>query len=196
MSEQSLFAFSPFTSAHMLQEFDAAGRGLRVAFANHGDRMAHAIAYVERSSNAERITELCASLEGAANETWPPSSPLQSLSIEQRASGNVALLVGMAGRSHWSASFATFAGSTRILVEHACRVSGEAERLGSGYRCPLDNVILETDNGQELFLSVGATRIRWRAKQIEIIGDANVLFPADQPWSAKPVRWQYELEIV
>ena len=73
------------------------------------------------------------SVEGAADEPWPPSPPLQSLQWHSIGKQEpVALLVGMAGSSHWSATVA--ADGERILLDVACRLSIEPLRLGSTYR--------------------------------------------------------------
>ena len=196
MSAPAVIPFAPFDPARMIQTCWIHQQTLRIAFAPCGDRMVHSIALVERIGDADRITPLCSSVEGTANETWPASSPLQSLSIEQRATGDVALLVGMAGRSHWSASFETFAGLSKLRIEHACRVGGEPTWLGSGYQLPTGELVIEHNHAHEVIQLVGKTRIRWRSEQIEMSDSHQLNFPAIQPWHAKPVRWQYALEIV
>ena len=73
----------------------AAG-GLRVEFLWLGDRYGHRI---EAASGAVLVSE-----EGAPEDSWPPSPPLQSLHLETREHVQIAYLVGMAGSGHWSAS--------------------------------------------------------------------------------------------
>jgi hypothetical protein len=118
----------------MVQSVDAEGTGLRVVFVWRGDRWGHVItAIVEAGKENEKAAPILISREGSADEPWPPSPPLQSLSIEQRASGAVALLVGMAGRSHWSLSVEGIVGASQIRFDAAARLSGEPSWLGSVY---------------------------------------------------------------
>jgi len=115
----------------MIQSVDERGAGLRVAFFKLGDRYAHAIGAV---LPGEIVTPLLVSVEGTDQDLWPPSPPLQSLSIEQRPTGAVALLVGMAGRSHWSASVEANKNQGEVRFELACRLGGSGEQLKSTYR--------------------------------------------------------------
>src|SRR4029450_2825657 len=61
--------------------------------------------------------------------------PLQNLSIEQLAPGRrVALLVGMSGSSHWSASIESVPGQSAFVFDIACRTTRGGASLGSLYR--------------------------------------------------------------
>lgn len=121
------------TSPHprkTIEAIDSSGGGLRVTFAWQLDRFAHWIEQVE----GERSTRLIESHEGTPHDDWPPSPPLQSLSIEQRGSGRqVALLVGMAGTSHWSASVEALPDERSLSFDIACRVNQAPTWLGSRY---------------------------------------------------------------
>lgn len=103
---------------------------MRVVFQWREDRFGHV---VERWTGSGWQTVL-ESIEGAPSDVWPPSPALQSLQLEERAGGKVALLVGMAGRSHWSASVEADSGSGRLVFDIACRVTQEPAWLGSRYR--------------------------------------------------------------
>src|SRR5436853_5119442 len=84
-----------------LETHNATGRGLRVAFTRVKDRFAHTVWLLE----GDAATPLWASVEGSDADDWPASPALQQLSIETLPDGRrVALLVGMAGTSHWSLS--------------------------------------------------------------------------------------------
>jgi len=100
---------------------------LRVEFLHSADRYSHRILLVE----AGAATLLLTSQEGTAEDYWPPSPPLQQLSIEDRGPLQVALAVGMAGSSHWSMSVETAPG--RLLFDIACRRREEPLWLGSRY---------------------------------------------------------------
>ncbi len=119
------------TKQHTLDAVDQQGRGLRVTFLWHRDRFAHTIA----ACDGQRLVPLLASIEGADRDDWPPSPALQQLSIEDRGGGKcVALLVGMAGTSHWSVSAETMPDSRRVVFDVACRIRQTPQQLGSGYR--------------------------------------------------------------
>lgn len=93
-----------------------------------------------RSAGVDRSTTrlarcLLESLEGQSGDIWPGSPPLQQLLIESRAeAGHVALLVGMAGRSHWSLSVEPLADRIGFRFDAACRLSGPPEWLGHAWR--------------------------------------------------------------
>lgn len=115
------------SAEQVLSAVDDAGRGLRVVFERRGDRFAHRVELCVGG----RSQLLLRSIEGDDSELWPPSPPLQQLSVEERADGDVALLVGMAGKSHWSASIAVERAARRIVYDVACRVRETPVRLGT-----------------------------------------------------------------
>ena len=105
---------------------------LRVEFVHQGDRFGHVIFAVSATGEAERLLE---SIEDTGRDNWPASPPLQSLSLEALPDGRpVALLVGMAGGSHWSASVEPLADRPALLFDVACRHTRLPQWLGSRYR--------------------------------------------------------------
>ena len=125
-----------------LQVIDGDGRGLRVMFQRQADRCAHRIELIDGAKSFCLLT----SVEGTSDQPWPPSPPLQQLSIEELSPGNrVALLLGMAGKSHWSASVECDPASSSLLFDVACRVQQPPQRLGSCYRAevPLADASLD-----------------------------------------------------
>lgn len=114
-----------------LDSVDQHGRGLRITFVWHRDRFAHTLALVE----GRRSRPLLASLEGRDTDDWPASPPLQHVTMEGRGDGRrVALLVGMAGTSHWSASIEPIGRAPGFLFDVACRVKAPPVILSSTYR--------------------------------------------------------------
>jgi hypothetical protein len=105
---------------------------LRVEFLWHVDRYRHVISAVDSTGLA---TPLLESVEGSLADDWPPSPPLQSLHLETRPDGSrVALLVGMAGKSHWSASIGAGASAIGLVFDLACRAAIASVQIGSRYR--------------------------------------------------------------
>lgn len=104
---------------------------MRATFLWQRDRYAHRIEVLERG----RVTICLTTVEGDADDQWPPSPPLQQYSTEAGGAGEgLVLLLGMAGKSHWSASVETDATTTSLVFDVACRVARRPRWLGSTYR--------------------------------------------------------------
>jgi hypothetical protein len=103
---------------------------LMVTFQKRGDRYHHQIA----RTFVDIVNVIYGTREGTDDELWPPSPVLQSLHIEFRPAGvEAALLVGTAGRSHWSMSVETDPSKDRLLFDVACRIHDPPQWLGSTY---------------------------------------------------------------
>jgi hypothetical protein len=101
---------------------------LTVEFSWREDRFVHEFVLPDGS----RI----ASIEGDAAESWPPSPPLQQLSLERIDGCEVILGVGAAGIGHWSISVeSTVIPEQRhaFKFDLACRCKTECDWLGSSY---------------------------------------------------------------
>jgi hypothetical protein len=120
----------------------SSGTSLRLEFIWLGDRYGQRISLIDAKGAAQQLLE---SIEGTPHDAWPPSPPLQSLTIETRPNGqHAALLLGMAGRCHWSASIETAEGKAALIFDIACRHGENPGHLGSLYRrlSPLVNIRL------------------------------------------------------
>ena len=108
-------------------------QSIRLRFDWQEDRWAHHL--IVPSELLE--TEIMSSVEGTPDQTWPPSAPLQDVSRHALEQGEAILCVGMAGKSHWSASFSAQAhGQTcQIKADLACLQKAIAPnaQLGSTY---------------------------------------------------------------
>lgn len=123
---------------------------LRLSFLQPADRYGHMLALVNSDG---AVLPLLATVEGIPSDDWPPSPPLQSLSFHTLPDGRqAALLVGMAGTSHWSASIEPAVSEPMLLFDIACRHSSQAPRLGSRYQrvaAPLhDQLQISSENAQ------------------------------------------------
>lgn len=177
----------------------SAGR-LRVGFEQAGDRHAHWIEVGDDAAGGGRKRWL-ESIEGTASESWPPSPALQSLHVEERENQvQVALLVGMAGGSHWSMSVEADASRGQLTFDVACRTRNVPEFLGSSYRAislpagdrddrrlrwSLANEIVEL----ELDSSAGQAGAECHAERLTI---APKLVAAAGP---RTYRWRYCLRV-
>ena len=108
------------------------GDTLRIEFVKHGDRYRHVLSMIDSGIEPH---PLCESIEGTADDPWPPSPPLQSLRFETLSDGrHVALLLGMAGLGHWSASIEPVEGEAALLFDIAYRATDFGTWLGSQYQ--------------------------------------------------------------
>ncbi len=102
---------------------------LSVEFSWRNDRFVHEFVFADGS----RV----ASIEGDSSESWPPSPPLQQLSLETIDGRDVILGVGGAGVGHWSISVESTVMPERhqaFKFDLACRCKTKCDWLGSSYR--------------------------------------------------------------
>lgn len=175
------------------------GERLQVRFDWVGDRYGHSIL----ANCGDRPIVVLTSAEGTAQENWPASPPLQQLSfLDLPDNRRAALLVGMAGQSHWSLSVTS--GPDELVFESACRVSKLPERLGSEYRemlgrqrqdaesarfglfdgkCELSVSLLHPNGSSQLITSGDRTTIACRAGS------------SDGTLSKLPATWRWDYRI-
>lgn len=175
------------------------GCGLRITFDWRADRYGHELAcLVDRQPS-----RLLISLEGNAQERWPASPPFQQLSIEARADGSqVALLVGMAGKSHWSGSVRVAPDRPRLEFDIACLAREVPRLVGSCYameREPSEGDTAQLSfslaDGRAAFLTVGSIA-EAPLGQIQTAG-SRVVIRGTAAAAALPqtIRWNYAVEI-
>jgi len=183
----------------------ANGLTLRVEFVRLADRYGHSVAAVEADG---QVHPIIVSVEGAATDEWPSSPPLQNLSIEELTPGcRVALLVGMAGRNHWSASIEPVLGQAAIDFDIACRAANSVGPLGSAYALAssqphVNELPGDPDTPAELAVAV-ADNIRLRVQALAgfecraTLAEARVLVaplvssrPKSGTW-----RWKYRVAL-
>lgn len=121
---------------------------LAITFAWAVDRWAH------RVTIAGRL--IAESVEGAGTDgdpRWPASPPLVELTPTTTAGRPAVVGVGLAGRSHFSASLVPLADRPdTVLVEIACRLQEEPAWLGSTYRLAGGGRLRITAAGRETAL--------------------------------------------
>jgi hypothetical protein len=189
-----------FPSTATLDAFDSAGNGLRVMFFWRVDRYAHRLERVEGGV----VVPLLESIEGSDLDRWPPSPPLQQLSLEKLPDGrNVALLVGMAGASHWSLTAERDPSETGLLFDVACRVKEPPEFLGSDYRALVrheaaaDAIVLHRPGGTgspAIFQVVAVSDVETVPRpEIDVRG-LRLTIEGKIPRS-ETVRWKYRIRI-
>lgn len=178
------------------------GGPLELRFAWHNDRFAHRIAIVDRKSGT--LWSLLESIEGGPSEPWPASPPFQSLHTEGRpAERQVALLVGMAGKSHWSASVEVDPADACIRFDVACRQHlGAGGAPGSQYHAhglidAVDSMhvaVIEPSQERPLALCVDnpAAPARLVVARQTIGIEPELSPPADQ---ATTIRWGYTVRL-
>lgn len=181
----------------MIQSVDEQGTGLRVVFVKRGDRWGHVICTVEDAGQShEQLTPRLISIERDDRAGRPGSPPLQNMSIEQRANGAVALLVGMAGNSHWSASVEAIDRERRVIFDVACRLGQTpVQSLTSWYLC--NREVRPTDIGLELVLRES------KRNMLDIVFGEELTPKLDKmafalevrSCTSPTVRWKYEISL-
>lgn len=174
---------------------DERGRGLRVEFLRERDRYGHRVSVVSDGREAT----LLVSQEGSDEDHWPPSPPLQQLSIEEREAGrHVALLLGMAGKSHWSLSVEPGSQPLSFVFDVACRLRDNPGYLGSTYQFhghadPSSDGCLIASSSARLWL--GPVAFDHNASTISRDPQRQLLLVEPQRMlrSALLVRWRYEV---
>jgi hypothetical protein len=123
---------------------------------------------------------LLVSVEGAPDESWPASPALQEGRIETAGGRDVAMLVGMAGKSHWSVSIEADALQQSLLFDVACRFKVASGQFASTY--------LVTENGHVTMLPVENCRLQREADRVVLEPE---LLPSELPAT---VRWRYRVQ--
>jgi hypothetical protein len=176
------------------------GQRLAVEFDRSADRFGHRVMWLDGDVDSTLLT----SLEGTATDRSPPSPVLQQLHIEDRAAspGNtsntsrVALLIGLAGRSHWSLSVEPCDKAAAFDFDVACRFdSKESIDLGSTYKPAVEDGVLQVE---ELALSLGGGLFA------VVRGDAGTkldsedrgLIISPRELKVPTTRWKYRIELV
>ena len=155
-----------------------------MSFVRMGDRYGHAVDAVD---DAGGWATIFTSIEGASNESWPASPPLQQLHIESREGDKtVALLVGMAGPNHWSASIEADPAAGTLTFDVACRVRHwSGVQLGSEYQ------VSATAAAKRIAIDCDA------GCRVSSVGGIVKVHPAiDATQTAASVRWKYGLSLV
>lgn len=159
-----------------------------------GDRVGHRIVAIDP---AGRSIDLVESIEvDAISDDWPPSPPLQDLSVEEIEGEPTALAVGRAGRSHWSSSIQTVSdGEAALVFDIACRCEANPQRLGSAYRCLggalFVDRLLVLEGAQVAFQPSSArTQVEAHGAWCRIEHD-----PGDMTSARQTVGWRYQVKL-
>jgi len=173
---------------------------LRVRFWFCEDRYAHEI-WLAAGGNWIAVL---ASLEGTPQEDWPASPPLQSLHFERAGTaGQTALLVGMAGKNHWSASVELDPAGDRAHFDVACRIRDPiAHLLASTYRAASGVTLSGPRDGPIEFKTLHAlleiSADDPAGARVELVkgGGRIVVDGALGGDSPRTVRWRYTLRAI
>lgn len=167
--------------------------GLSIILSRVADRYRHEVVVTTDETHV-----VLTSLEGANDQVWPPSPPFQELHLHQPREGiNAALLVGRAGRSHWSASIEFDASREAVLFDIACRSSGDIEWLGSRYQSLVRPSLATATEGRTLFFAYDLqVHVLDGEACMSAEGSTDVLSIAPK-WTvastAQTIRWRYRV---
>lgn len=169
---------------------------LRAVFTRRGDRFAHRIEVRDAATQAWIVA--LESHEGNDEEHWPPSPPFQQLHVEHRKEGDVVLLVGMAGRSHWSAAVDVGPDGKTLRFDVAVRVQQSGGRLGSNYEIvdqAATDRLTKTCDQKDTLAGRGSGKVR----NLETGEETESFCVGFSPWNQDEVGrpatlcWKYQL---
>lgn len=169
------------------------GTVIEAVYRRGEDRFQHGI----RGRIGEDPAWLLQSCEGDGLQDWPCSPPIQQLVAERLPDGSPALLgVGMAGKSHWSASIHRGDSNDGILFDFACRFSLTPKFLGSSYR-------IHPQSEYRWSSSRLVIRLDHLAVEVQVLGQARLAVDEDRVLVIKPLvdpnpfpataRWCYRM---
>jgi hypothetical protein len=168
-------------------------RGVSVVLSRITDRYRHDVLI---TTDEARV--LLASVEGADDQAWPPSPPFQELHTRQSSEGiDAALLIGRAGRSHWSASIEVDPSQETVFFDIACRSSGPIDWLGSRYRCPVGPAVATVAECRTLLVA-SDLQVYVLEGEARVGGeDQTHLLSIAPVWSvsktSQTIRWKYRV---
>jgi len=149
------------------------------------------------------MTTWLASEEGDDRDQWPLSPPLQQSSTETAAHGrNIALLVGMAGKSHWSVSVECDPATTSLVFDVACRVGRQPRWLGTTYRV---NSPITIDSKDADHVMICDRTVIFSADSVDAASGVTVTREGDRISVVAPlldasppftVRWKYRIGLL
>ena len=176
----------------------ANGVRLRLEFVWRNDRFVQEISIIRTSGFALPVLQ---SIEGSPHADWPPSPPFQSVSITELTDGRAAaLLVGMAGGSHWSASIETLKDEATLRFDVACRIHGLSRGLGNRYSCHTDDtrVYVAADESYAEIRGKDASVIIVPDRSLsklsgEVAGQIGIVPIEETKPNTRTVRWKFDV---
>jgi hypothetical protein len=176
---------------------DAAGNVLCLTLHWHVDRWHHEILW---SPPGQSPMARWSSREGTADDDWPPSPPMQEISFGSvdRRQGGIALLLGRAGSSHWSAALELSDDPLQLVVDVACRISQSPQAIGSGYRLVCGPEMEATVAPFELTLRAGAClRASASTGNLNVCRgqETEVAFTPNLTAPPATIRWTYQFRV-
>jgi hypothetical protein len=189
---------------HVLTATGSSGVVLRASFVWWGDRFGHVISAAMKGKGPVAVMH---SIEGDAQDAWPPSPPLQTVSLEKLADYRpVALLVGMAGQSHWSASIEVVRGQAALVFDVACRLGSLPGDLSTRYSVESGEIVSGPGDKQRQYVEIHTDGPPVRIHR-EFVPEGEVKLRLPEPGelvirpgviTARPnatVRWKYRVEV-
>jgi hypothetical protein len=177
--------------------------GIRAVFQRENQRWTHSI---ELTNDGGGHNLVMRSLEGKADDVWPPSPVIQELEVQLQENAVKSVMgLGMSGPAHWSLScsavphpVAEWSAAECLLFEAACRVGGAFERVGTCYHVVPEIAAKESERAVLYRCRLG----RWcTTANAGVIANANQTLRIDvfdeelQP-SPRTVQWAYAIHRV
>ena len=177
---------------------------LSVRYSKLPDRLTHTIGIIL----GDTYIPFLEAVEGSAEDSWPPSPPMQQM-VQESFTPNaspVLLGVGLSGNGHWSSAIET-KDARGLKFDIACRNSKSATELGSRYRVLGTIQPLPRLNSVEIVLAASNLIANNEITRIEFAvtigrldsfdaGSEIKVSPMSDPELSQTHRWCYEVRLL
>lgn len=177
-------------------------KNFRVSCVWVGDRFAHRL----EGQWGDAWQSWLGSIEGDAENPWPPSAPIQELHRQDWMESDCLLGVGKAGHGHWSLSLEPLSDAVGFRFDMACRAKigdGNATLTQTYQSLGQSNqpATVEMDSPAVMKIhppELTQGHLEWRViegGQLRSLSDAKWALQVDLPQQAgtHTIRWIYEL---
>lgn len=177
---------------------------LKIVFERRNDRWSHRFIVANgQSESGQSELVFLRSVEGDADQPWPPSPPLQEASHQDLDTCQAVLAVGMAGKSHWSASF-SYDQDQSFLADLAClcKNNSPGQWIGSRYELGRGVEMVLVEEGGEFLLEDLRLLIRPVADtscktQLAVENRVLTFKPLElSTEQGRPTRWGYQVKFM
>jgi len=182
------------------------GASLRCITTRVADRYRLAVEIV---TTGEAVAAL-SSVDAAVDQPWPLTPPWQELHVHAAADGRVLMLVGRAGKSHWSMSVTAEYDRPALIFDVACRLREPPDFLGTTYQLSRTDFLFRPNSEGEVRTELeiqptaaGSPSLLLKVDEIAGAASATIDITDDQliiraPQPTQPhatVRWKYRLVV-
>jgi len=173
---------------YVLQVPSADGTSLRCTFIKSGQRFVHTMDCIFDGNAVPQVS----SVDGIVDDPWPPSPPWQELHVHEQPERSPALmLVGRAGKSHWSMTVTVAPEQIAFVFDVACRIREMPAFLGSTYRAQWS----EQSGPAAQIEAIATGQAQTPPAHVDTVGEQIVVQAPCTVELPATVRWKYRIAL-